>query len=171
VYALALSSYGSPRWWRTLAHEAARRHSTGRVAVSVNARSYSAQRHVGQMLPWSLAIYAGASLLHFAHNAQHLAQYPNLPASWTRSDVYLAWCCVTAIGLLGYLLYRRGALRVGLSVLAIYGCLGLDALLHYTRAPIAHHSAAMNLTIWTEVVAAGLLLTNIARVAIPVRRP
>lgn len=141
------------------------------MTVSVNDRSYSAKHSVSQMLPWFLAIYAGASLLHFAHNAQYLAQYPNLPASWTRSDVYLAWCCVTAIGLLGYLLYRRGALHVGLSVLAIYGCLGLDGLLHYTRAPIAHHSAAMNLTIWAEVVAAGLLLINIARVAIPVRRP
>jgi len=137
----------------------------------VNDRSYLPQRRVSQMLPWLLAIYAGASLVHFAHNAQYLTQYPNLPASWTRSDVYLAWCCVTAIGLLGYLLYRRGALGVGLSVLAIYGGLGLDGLLHYTRAPIAHHSVAMNLTIWAEVVAAALLLINIARVSIPFRRP
>lgn len=137
----------------------------------MNDRSYPAKRRVSQMLPWSLAIYAAASLLHFAHNAQYLARYPNLPASWTRSDVYLAWCCVTAIGLLGYLLYRRGALRVGLSVLAIYACLGLDGLLHYTRAPIAHHSAAMNLTIWAEAIAAGMLLINLARVATPVRHP
>jgi hypothetical protein len=117
------------------------------------------------MLPWSLVAYAGASLLHFAHNAQYLAQYPNLPASWTRSEIYLAWCCVTAIGLLGYLLYRRGALRVGLGLLAIYGGLGLDGLLHYTRAPLAHHTAAMNLTVWAEAVAAGTLLINVARVA------
>ena len=137
----------------------------------MNDRSYSAQGRVRQMLPWSLAIYAGASLLHFAHNAQYLAQYPNLPGSWARTDIYLAWCCVTAIGLLGYLLFRRGALRVGLIVLAIYGCLGLDGLLHYTRAPMAHHSAAMNLTIWAEAVAAGMLLINVVRVAIPVRHP
>jgi hypothetical protein len=32
-----------------------------------------------------------ASLLHFAHNAQYLAQYPNLPPSWSRAEVYLAW--------------------------------------------------------------------------------
>src|SRR5215469_15529033 len=101
-------------------------------------------RRACQMMPWLLALYAGTSLLHFTHNAEYLVQYPNLPAWWTRADVYLAWCCVMAVGLLGYALYRGGFHRVGLTVLAIYGCLGLDGLLHYTRAPIAHHTAAMN---------------------------
>lgn len=118
-----------------------------------------------EMMPWLLALYAGASLLHFMHNAEYLAQYPNLPASLTRADVYFAWCCITAIGLLGYALYRGGSLRVGLTLLAIYGCLGLDGLLHYTRAPIAHHSAAMNFTIWVEVAAAAVFLISIASVA------
>ena len=118
-----------------------------------------------QMLPWLLALYAGASLLHFSHNAEYLAQYPNLPAAWTRADVYLAWCCVTAVGLSGYRLYHRGCLRVGLIVLTLYGGLGFDGLLHYTRAPIVHHSAAMNLTIWAEVAAAAVLLLNVASVA------
>lgn len=118
-----------------------------------------------ELMPWLLALYAGASLLHFMHNAEYLAQYPNLPASLTRADVYFAWCCITAIGLLGYALYRGGSLRVGLTLLAIYGCLGLDGLLHYTRAPIAHHSAAMNFTIWVEVAAAAVFLISIASVA------
>ena len=118
-----------------------------------------------QMLPWLLALYAGASLLHFSHNAEYLAQYPNLPASWTRADVYLAWCCVTAVGLLGYVLYRSGLPRVGLTLLAIYGGVGFDGLLHYTRAPVAHHSAAMNFTIWVEVAAAAVFLINVAGVA------
>src|SRR5262249_44876299 len=89
-----------------------------------------------QMMPLLLALYLTASLLHFTHNAEYLAQYPNLPASWTRADVYLAWCCITVVGLLGYLLYRGGFHRVGLALLAIYGGLGFDGLLHYTRAPI-----------------------------------
>jgi hypothetical protein len=45
--------------------------------------------------------------LHFVHNAEHLAQYPNLPSSWSRVDVYLAWCLVTMLGIVGYLLYLR----------------------------------------------------------------
>ena len=124
-----------------------------------------------QLLPWLLALYAFASLLHFTHNAEYLAQYPNLPASWTRADVYLAWCGVTSVGLLGYVLYRTGYPRLGLTVLAVYGALGLAGLLHYTRAPIAHHSAVMNFTIWAEVAAAALLLINVASIATQRVRP
>jgi hypothetical protein len=117
-------------------------------------------------LPALLVLYAAASLLHFAHNAQYLADYPNLPPSWSRFDVYLAWCALTAAGVLGYVLYRRGDRRAGLALLAIYAAFGFAGLLHYTRAPLAHHSAAMNATIWVEARAAALLLTNVARVAV-----
>jgi hypothetical protein len=114
------------------------------------------------MLPWLLALYAAASLVHFAHNAEYLAQYPNLPASWTRGEVYLAWCCVTTVGLLGYVLYRGGFSRAGVALLAVYGGVGFGGLLHYTRASIAHHSMAMNVTIWAEFAAAALFLLNVA---------
>ena len=118
-----------------------------------------------QLMPSLLALYALASLLHFTHNAEYLPQYPNLPVSWTRADVYLAWCGATSVGLLGYLLYRTGYWRFGLTVLAIYGTLGFAGLLHYTRAPIAQHSAVMNFTIWAEVAAAALFLLNVASMA------
>jgi len=118
-----------------------------------------------RMMPWLLALYASASLLHFTHNAEYLAQYPNLPASWTRADVYLAWCGVTSLGLLGYVLYRTEYPRLGLTVLAAYGSLGFAGLLHYTRASIAHHSGVMNFTIWAEVAAAAVFLINLACIA------
>ena len=118
-----------------------------------------------RMMPALLALYASASLLHFTHNAEYLARYPNLPASWTRADVYLAWCGVTALGLLGYVLYRIGYPRLGLLLLAVYGGLGFAGLLHYTRASIAHHSAAMNFTIWAEAAAAALFLISVASIA------
>jgi hypothetical protein len=75
----------------------------------------SATRGESQALPWLVALYAAASLLHFVHNAEHLAHYPNLPSSWSRVDVYLAWCVVTTLGIVGYVLYLRGNRRVGLS--------------------------------------------------------
>jgi hypothetical protein len=118
-----------------------------------------------QIMPWLFALYAAASLLHFMHNAEYLAQYPNLPAWWTRADVCLAWCFITTLGFLGYMLYRGEHRRAGLILLAIYGGLGIDGLLHYTRASIAHHSVAMNLTIWGEVAAAAVLLIDVAGVA------
>jgi len=47
----------------------------------------------------------------------------------------------------------------------LYACLGFGGLLHYTRAPLAHHSAMMNLTIWTEAVTGALLLAKVAWIA------
>jgi hypothetical protein len=116
-------------------------------------------------LPWLLILYAAMSFWHFAHNAEFLAQYPNLPASWSRGEVYVAWCCATTLGVVGYVLYLRGNRTVGLALLACYAVLGFGGLLHYTRAPLTRHSAMMNLTIWMEVAAAGLLLANVAGVA------
>ena len=112
-----------------------------------------------------VVLYAAASLLHFTHNAEYLAHYPNLPPSWTRAEVYLAWAAVTVPGILGFALYRRGRRRSGLALLALYALLGFAGLLHYTRAPWSHHSAAMNLTIGLEVACAACLLLHIARLA------
>ena len=73
-----------------------------------------------QTLPWVLMAYAAATLLHFAHNAQYLAQYPNLPASWSAPEVYFAWCCITALGVVGYVAYLREHRSFGLTFLALY---------------------------------------------------
>jgi hypothetical protein len=114
-----------------------------------------------------LLLYAAASLLHFAHNAEYLGDYPNLPDWLTRGGVYLAWGAQTAVGLLGYLLYRRGWRLIGLILLGIYACFGFDGLLHYTRAPFDAHTTAMNFTILFEVLAAALLLVCILHLATP----
>jgi hypothetical protein len=113
------------------------------------------------LLPWTFALYAAATLLHFAHNAHYLAHYPNLPASWSGADVYAAWGVLTALGVLGFALYATGAGRIGRPILGLYALLGFGGLLHYTRAPPAHHSAMMNLTIWAEAAAGTLLLVNV----------
>jgi hypothetical protein len=115
-----------------------------------------------QALPWLLLLYATASLLHFSHNAEALAAYPNLPASWTRGEVYATWCAITALGAFGYLLYRSGR-RLGLALLGVYATLGFAGLLHYTRAPFSHHTAAMNATIWAEAMGGALLLVSVVR--------
>lgn len=119
----------------------------------------------GKALPALFLLYAAASLLHFAHNAEYLGAYPNLPQSWSRAEVWLAWCMLTAVGVFGYVRYHRGDRRSGLALLAIYAAFGFAGLLHYTRAPLAHHTAAMNVTIWAEAAAAALLLVNVACVA------
>ena len=108
-------------------------------------------------------VYAVASLIHFTHNAEFIADYPNMPAGWSRGGVYLAWLAMTALGAAGLLLVVRGYRIAGLLVLAVYAALGLDSLGHYVLAPLSAHSAAMNSTILLEVTAAALVLVEVLR--------
>ena len=103
---------------------------------------------------WALiALYFVASLAHFAHNAEYIAFYPNMPAWITRETVYLVWLAITGVGIAGVVLSRIGWIFLGALCLAVYGALGLDGLGHYTLALCSEHTAAMNFTIWFEAVA------------------
>jgi hypothetical protein len=84
----------------------------------------------------------------------------------TSTLVYVTWLGITSMGVIGYLLYRAGRERIGLPLLALYAALGFDGLLHYGRAPFAAHTSMMNFTIWTEVVAAAVLLATVVAISI-----
>ena len=114
-----------------------------------------------RLLLWLLLVYGFASLVHFVHNAEYLASYPNLPSWLSRRQIYAVWLGITAIGVVGYVFHRAGHRLVGLGVVAAYAALGFDGLLHYGRAPFGEHSAAMNFSILFEVAAAAVLLTYV----------
>jgi hypothetical protein len=135
--------------------------STGSLGVMEMTVRNSKQRTLFALL----LIYGAASLIHFVHNAEFIAEYPNLPSSWSRAHVYLAWIALTAVGIVGWLLVSRGYLSIGLALLATYAALGLDSLGHYVLAPLSHHTFAMNVTILLEVTAAGLVLVEVVRQA------
>jgi hypothetical protein len=116
-------------------------------------------------LSWLLLFYLTASLMHFAHNAEFLGEYPNLPGWLTRPDVYLAWLGLAVVGISGFLLYRAGRELMGLLLIGAYAATGFDGLLHYTRAPVAAHTAVMNATIWLEAIAGGCLLLAVMTAA------
>jgi hypothetical protein len=103
--------------------------------------------------------YGVTSLLHFSHNAIFLRDYPHLPLWLTAGGVWTAWCGITAIGLLGYVLYRFVSRGAGLLAFAIYALLGFGGLDHYVVAPVSAHSMVMNTTILIEVVSATALLS------------
>ena len=124
-------------------------------------RAAGATRIAGRALPWLLLLYGATSLLHFAHNAEYLADYPNLPAWFSRPSVYGVWSGIFVLGLCGYLLYRRGHTAIGLALLAACAAFGFDGLLHYGRASMAAHTAAMNLSNWTGAVTAAAALTAV----------
>lgn len=106
-----------------------------------------------------LAVYCGASLAHFVHNAELLSAYPNMPAWLSYSKIYLAWLGITAVGAAGLLFLKSRLRLLGLLLIGVYAALGFDGLGHYSLAPMAAHTATMNATIWSEVVAAALLLS------------
>ena len=107
---------------------------------------------------WALiALYFVASLAHFAHNAEYIAFYPNMPAWLTRETAYVAWLVVTGVGLAGIAFSRIGWFSLGALCLAAYGVLGLDGLGHYALALCSEHTAAANFTIWFEVIAGAAL--------------
>ena len=70
---------------------------------------------------------------------------------------------LTAVGVAGWLLIKRGHLMSGLVVLVVYAVGGLDSLGHYLLAPLSAHNAAMNSTILLEVTCAGLVLAEVMR--------
>ncbi len=110
-----------------------------------------------------LLVFGACSLVHFVHNAEFIGDYPNLPSTWSRADVYLAWLGMTAIGLAGWFLTRRGFRIAGLALLAAYAAIGLESLGHYILAPLSAHTLAMNATILLEVTAAALVMVEVAR--------
>ena len=111
-------------------------------------------------------LYAAASLIHFVHNAEFIRYYPNLPLSWTRGAVYMAWLGLTAVGACGWWLVSRGYEVAGLLVLVGYALLGLESLGHYFAAPFSAHTSAMNVTILLEVIAAALVLVEVVRLIV-----
>ena len=124
----------------------------------------------GGSIPAFLLAYVAASLLHHVHNAEYLKAYPNLPASWTRGDVYAAWLAQAAVGLVGYLLLRAGWRRSGLALIGAYALTGFFGFAHYHVAPVAAHTLAMHATIWLEAVAGALLLAAVLREFLEARR-
>jgi hypothetical protein len=104
-----------------------------------------------------LALYGLASILHFAHNAEYIAYYPNMPAWITRETVYFAWLLINSVGALGIVLaLARWPIAAALCI-AIYGALGLDGLGHYALALCSQHTWMMNFTIWFEVLSGAVL--------------
>lgn len=122
-------------------------------------------------LLWLSLLYCLASLVHFTHNAEYIAFYPNMPAWLRREDVYVAWLAVSAVGLAAGVMWTLGWQAPALLVLGVYGALGLDGLAHYTLASCSEHSLAMNLTIWFEAAAGSALAVAAMRHVVALRRP
>ena len=104
-----------------------------------------------------LALYCCASFIHFAHNAEYIAFYPNMPRWITRENVYSVWLAITAVGIAAVAASSLRWRAITALLLTAYGSLGLDGLGHYALALCSQHTLTMNFTIWFEVIAGSIL--------------
>jgi hypothetical protein len=111
-----------------------------------------------QLLGAATIAYCVASLLHFAHNAVFLGEYPGLPSSITVVVICSTWLAITSIGVIGWWAVGVGRVAVGFVLIAAYASFGFDGLAHYSVAPLSAHTIGMNATIGLEVLAAVILL-------------
>lgn len=83
-------------------------------------------------LKWLIAFSLISTSIHFTHNFVEVGSYPSQFAGWTvQLAIVLAWPVLTAIGIRGYGLYRRGRRREAHRLLAAYSLLGISTLGHF----------------------------------------
>jgi hypothetical protein len=70
-----------------------------------------------------------STAVHYSDNAIALDRYP--PDTVTIPGIVVTWVGLTAIGLLGYVLYRRERFPAAQICLAIYSITGISTLAHY----------------------------------------
>ena len=121
--------------------------------MRIAARLAQLPRHIW----WLIALYCCASFVHFAHNAEYIAFYPNMPLWITRENVYWVWLAITAFGVAAVVASSLGWRVIAALLIIAYGSFGLDGLGHYALALCSQHTLAMNFSIWFEVLAGALL--------------
>jgi len=77
-----------------------------------------------------------SSLVHYTDNYLAFDRFPNdgVGPSIAAHTVLIAWIVFTAFGVAGYVAYRRGRIREGSALLAVYSISGLIGLGHYTAS-------------------------------------
>jgi hypothetical protein len=83
-------------------------------------------RTVGAVVLASIAFTA----FHFTDNYVSIETYPQ-PDWVSEAVVLVAWPLLTAFGVAGYLLYRRGSLAAAHACLLVYSYTGISSLGHF----------------------------------------
>jgi hypothetical protein len=95
--------------------------------------------------------------IHYWDNYVSFDRYP-VPAWITLDGVWISWLLLTIVGGLGYWLYCQQKWWLAYLCLAIYVSTGASTPLHYLYAPMSHFMMRMNISIWSDGLAALLLI-------------
>lgn len=104
----------------------------------------------------ALAVVAFAlSVFHYVDNWARFDRYALSPQSPVTEpyQIPLAWVLFTAVGVVGYVQFRRSRWWGAVAGLAVYSLSGLVGLAHYNDAPPGDFDGLQNLLIVTDVLA------------------
>jgi hypothetical protein len=95
-----------------------------------------------------------SSIVHYADNYLAFERFPQASTGPEVTDdmIWIAWVVLTAFGVAGYVLYRRGQVRRGSMLLAVYSISGLVGLAHYTAPGMSQLAWWRHLHIWVDVL-------------------
>ena len=94
-----------------------------------------------------------SSLVHYTDNYLAFERFPDGGAGPdpTADTIWIAWVVFTAFGVAGYLAYRRGQVRKGAALFAVYSLSGLVGLGHYTAPGMSELAWWRHAHIWVDI--------------------
>ena len=95
-----------------------------------------------------------SSIVHYTDNYLAFDRFPQGSSGPEVTDdmIWIAWVVLTAFGVAGYVLYRRGQVRRGSMLLAVYSISGLVGLAHYTAPGMSELAWWRHAHIWVDIV-------------------
>jgi hypothetical protein len=101
-----------------------------------------------------------SSIVHYTDNYFAFDRFPQASSGPEVTDdmIWIAWVVLTAFGAAGYVLYRRGQVRRGSMLLAVYSISGLVGLAHYTAPGMTELAWWRHAHIWGDIVCGVALL-------------
>ena len=109
----------------------------------------------GQLRALNIVFFTAlaSSLVHYTDNYLAFDRFPNDGAGpdITADSIWIAWVLFTAFGAAGYVAYRRGRIRAGAALFAVYSLSGLIGLGHYTAPGMSELEWWRHAHIWTDI--------------------
>jgi hypothetical protein len=94
---------------------------------------------------------------HYTDNYVSIDTYPQ-PDWVTTGAVLLSWPLLTAFGVAGYLLYRRGRFELAHACLLVYSTTGLSSLGHFLSGSPDEFTTRGLVSIFTDALAGSAVL-------------
>jgi hypothetical protein len=118
-------------------------------------------------------VAVASSIGHYTDNWLAFDRYPNggPGPEVTANSIWISWILFTAFGVAGYLAYRRGEIRLGAGLLAIYSLSGLISLGHYSAPGMSELAWWRHVNIWVDILCGTAVLAFAVSSVRQSRRP